>query len=94
MKNLRTTLSPERFIKIISGAVVPREGKLSAISESRRGEIVRPKDVSTRRRYVKSTLPKSILQRILVAKIKLQHAKLSVARRGDAIVFPRDVSES
>lgn len=94
MKKLRTTLSSDRFIRIVTGLAAPQQAKLSTISKARRQEIVSPKDVSTRKRTVKTSLNKSMLQRILASKVKLQRAKLSVARKGEAIVIPRNVSES
>jgi hypothetical protein len=94
MIKLRTTLSSDRFIKIVTGLAVPLQAKMSTISKARHQDIVSPKDVSTRKRTVKTTLNNSMLQRILASKVKLQRAKLSPARKGEAIVIPRNVSES
>jgi hypothetical protein len=92
MRTLQSTLPPSILAGILTGRIVTRPGKLSAVGAGAR-KVVKPKDRSTRRRAIKTTVHANTLRSLLTGQARSRAGRLSTARAGEAIVIPKDISE-
>lgn len=94
MTKVLTTISSARLKRIFHGDVTLRHGLLSEVKKEDIPHIVHAKDVSVPRHELSTTLNKDTLGRILTGQVEIAAGKLSVYKKGDPIVYVRDVSQA